>query len=260
MEEEGQHLPLVQYRQGAPTGRNGMVQSKPQRIEVTEMHPPEAHALQKNPREVGEDSGLPTVEFKAVDLDIKVKDDHRKFADRKPQNPDGKSPSLVVIPKRALQALSQWSPRSQVEGSASLSVVEASWGIKEDFHGVPSEVVTETRASHATMRLLGKKGRSAAQGHSVQDGDASFSVWRRRRRLESWEAARLAGLRPGLRPAPRQGPEGAHATRHTIRREKTVILTNNYTHLWGKSSWTDTSQTQSRDACGKIEGKKNTSE
>ena len=36
-------------------------------------------------------------------------------------------------------------------------------------------------------------------------------------------------------------------------REKTVILTNNYTHLWGKSSWTDTSQTQSRDACGKIE-------
>ncbi|XP_078301584.1 uncharacterized protein LOC144616112 [Panthera onca] len=39
-------------------------------------------------------------------------------------------------------------------------------------------------------------------------------------------------------------------------REKTVILTNNYTHLWGKSSWTDTSQTQSRDACGKIEGKK----
>lgn len=36
-------------------------------------------------------------------------------------------------------------------------------------------------------------------------------------------------------------------------REKTVILTNNYTHLWGKSSWTDTSQTQSRDACDKIE-------
>lgn len=36
-------------------------------------------------------------------------------------------------------------------------------------------------------------------------------------------------------------------------RAKTVILTNNYTHLWGKSSWTDTSQTQSRDACGKIE-------
>ena len=36
-------------------------------------------------------------------------------------------------------------------------------------------------------------------------------------------------------------------------REKTVILTNNYTHLWGKSSWTDTSRTQSRDACGKIE-------
>lgn len=29
-------------------------------------------------------------------------------------------------------------------------------------------------------------------------------------------------------------------------KEKTVILTNNYTHLWGKSSWTDTSQTQSR--------------
>ena len=38
-----------------------------------------------------------------------------------------------------------------------------------------------------------------------------------------------------------------------FQREKTVILTNNYTHLWGKSSWTDTSQTQSRDACGKIE-------
>lgn len=34
---------------------------------------------------------------------------------------------------------------------------------------------------------------------------------------------------------------------------ETVILTNNYTHLWGKSSWTDTSQTQSRDACDKIE-------
>lgn len=36
-------------------------------------------------------------------------------------------------------------------------------------------------------------------------------------------------------------------------RAKTVILTNNYTHLWGKSPWTDTSQTQSRDASGKIE-------
>lgn len=34
---------------------------------------------------------------------------------------------------------------------------------------------------------------------------------------------------------------------------KQSFLTNNYTHLWGESSWTDTSQTQSRDACGKIE-------
>ena len=40
-----------------------------------------AHALQKNSRETGEDSSLPTVEFKASDLDMKVKDDHRKLAD-----------------------------------------------------------------------------------------------------------------------------------------------------------------------------------
>lgn len=38
-----------------------------------------------------------------------------------------------------------------------------------------------------------------------------------------------------------------------FQREKTVIWTNNYTHLWGESSWTDASQTQSRDACGKVE-------
>lgn len=84
---------------------------------------------------------------------------------------------LFVIPKRALQALSQWSPRSQVDGSASLSVVEARWRIKAGFHGLPSELVTKRKSRH-TLCLLGKKGRSAAQGHSKMVTHLSrYTVW-----------------------------------------------------------------------------------
>lgn len=41
------------------------------------------HTHSRKTSETGEESGLPTVEFKAFDLDTKVKDDHRKLADMK---------------------------------------------------------------------------------------------------------------------------------------------------------------------------------
>lgn len=67
----------------------GMVRSKQQPIEVTDVHPQRSMCTpekKKKNRKNGEDSGFPTVQFKAVDLDMKVKDDHRKLADRKVGN------------------------------------------------------------------------------------------------------------------------------------------------------------------------------
>lgn len=90
LQEEGPDLPLGQHRQGEPAGMNGCGQEKAKAYKSYGRAPPEKHAhprekkKKKNPNR--EDSELPTVDFKAVDLDEKIECDHRKPTDRKVEN------------------------------------------------------------------------------------------------------------------------------------------------------------------------------
>ena len=67
----------------------GVVRRKQNHVKVMEEYPQRSmHTLgekkKQNPNR--EDSELPTVDFKAVDLDKKVECDHRKLTDRKVEN------------------------------------------------------------------------------------------------------------------------------------------------------------------------------
>ena len=73
LQEEGPDLPLGQHRQGAPPGMNGRGQEKAKAYKSHGRAPPETHAHPGGGGDSNrEDSGLPTVDFKAVDLDEKV--------------------------------------------------------------------------------------------------------------------------------------------------------------------------------------------